>query len=83
MAQTLAEELTGMIQGEVLDDEETLKAFSTDASLFKVKPQLVVRPKDVADVQALVRFCCCRKREGSPDFSNRTGPPALTCPAAR
>lgn len=36
------------------DDEITLEKYSRDASIFKVRPQIVVYPRDSADVQALV-----------------------------
>ena len=52
----LIEELKKIIKGEVLADEETRKKYSHDASLFEVKPELVVFPKDVEDIKNLVRF---------------------------
>ena len=56
MDQTLLSELKKSIRGEVADDEQTLAAYSHDASLFEVKPQAVVFPRDEADVGALIRF---------------------------
>lgn len=56
----IAEELKRLIQGDVLTDDKTLDAFSRDASLFEVKPQVVVRPNNVEDVKALVRFAAGR-----------------------
>jgi len=41
-------------RGEVLDDPATIDTYSHDASLFEVKPQLVVCPMDSKDVQLLV-----------------------------
>ncbi len=52
----LKEELQKFLKGEVEDSEETLKKYSHDASLFEVKPQLVVFPKDVEDIENLVQF---------------------------
>ena len=49
-------ELKNRIKGEVLTDEETLARYSVDASIFEVKPQAVVFPKDAEDVKSLVRF---------------------------
>ncbi len=43
------------MKGEVADDAVTLEAMSKDTSLFQVMPQLVVYPKDTADVQAIVK----------------------------
>ncbi len=52
----LQTELQSLIHGEVLEDAETLADCDHDASLFTVTPQIVVRPKDVTDVQNLVKF---------------------------
>jgi FAD/FMN-containing dehydrogenase len=40
--------------GELADDAATKELYSHDASLFEIKPQLVVSPKDTKDVQLLV-----------------------------
>lgn len=40
--------------GELLDDPTTKEFYSHDASLFEIKPQLVVCPKNAADVEILV-----------------------------
>src|SRR3989344_7476966 len=55
-------ELEKGFKGDVLFDEETLAMYSKDASIFEVKPKLVVFPKDAKDVQRLVNFV--RKRKG-------------------
>ena len=52
----LAEEIKKFLKGEVLDDETTLKMYSRDASLFEVKPKLVVFPKDSEDLKNLVKW---------------------------
>ncbi|HEV7449277.1 MAG TPA: FAD-binding oxidoreductase [Candidatus Paceibacterota bacterium] len=59
----LAEELKKIIRGEVLDDAKTLDAYSRDASLFRVVPQVVVRPLDAADVSALVKYVAAKKAQ--------------------
>ncbi len=72
---SLAEELKKVVKGEVYDDEATLQAYSHDASLFEVKPALVVAPKDVKDIEALVKFVAKHKgvsltpRSGGTDMS--------------
>ncbi len=63
MDDTLLEELKKIIKGDVLYDDETLYAFSHDASLFEVKPQVVVYPKDEEDVKNLVAFVNKHKKE--------------------
>lgn len=60
----LAEELRSVVEGEVDDSPETLETYSRDASLFVLKPQVVVRPKGVADIQALVRFVNSERKKG-------------------
>src|SRR3989338_4703873 len=52
----LAEEIRKFFKGEVYDDEITLKKYSRDASLFEIKPKLVIFPKDTDDLKALVRW---------------------------
>ena len=48
--------LTNILEGDVVTDEETLKKYSHDASLFEVKPLVVVFPKNVEDVKKMVDF---------------------------
>ncbi len=56
MDQTLIEQLKKTITGDIITDAETIITFSHDASLFEVKPQVVVYPKTEKDVQELVKF---------------------------
>src|SRR3989344_9669400 len=56
MDDKLIEELRHLIKGDILYDDKTLSDYSHDASLFEVKPQVVVFPKDDEDVKALVKF---------------------------
>ncbi len=58
----LKEEVKKFFQGEVLDDEPTLDKFSEDASIFKIKPELVVFPRNVEDVKNLVKFVSTKKK---------------------
>src|SRR3989344_2818697 len=60
MAEIL-KQIQNLIQGEIKDDSATLGLFSTDASLYKVRPRAVVYPKDAADIQALVKFALLEK----------------------
>src|SRR3989344_1133279 len=52
----LADELKKVVKGEVLDDSETLRKYSRDASIFEINPAVAVSPKDVEDIKALVTF---------------------------
>lgn len=49
-------EIQKFFKGEIADDEATLKLYSHDASLFEVKPKLVVFPKDSEDLKNLVNW---------------------------
>ncbi len=59
----LKAKLQAAINGEVLDDETTLTTYSHDTSLFEVRPEIVVCPKDANDVKALVNFVNTHKHE--------------------
>ncbi len=63
---TLKESLQKVIHGEVEDGAELLEQFSRDASLFRVVPEVVVRPKDAQDVCSLVQWALLQK-EQQPD----------------
>jgi FAD/FMN-containing dehydrogenase len=62
MDTNLLQKLKQVIKGDILTDDQTLTAYSHDASLFEVKPQIVVYPKDEKDVQALVKFVTQNKK---------------------
>lgn len=54
--------------GEVKDDATTTEFYSHDASLFEVKPKLVVFPKDSKDVQTLIKAVAAAKKK-MPELS--------------
>ena len=58
----IASEIKKVLKGETTDDNETLTKYSRDASLFEVRPAVVVFPKDVEDIKNLIRFIKRRKR---------------------
>ncbi len=51
----LKQELEKRVRGEVKDDDATLTKMSRDTSLFSIRPELVVCPKDAEDVSAAVK----------------------------
>lgn len=53
---SLQDDLRGILEGEVLFDEVTRTLYSTDASIFQLRPLGVVVPRHEADVQAVVRY---------------------------
>ncbi len=70
-------ELKKRILGDVLADDETRTRFSHDASIFEMKPSVVVYPKNVNDVKELVRYVA-EKKKGNPSLS-LTARSAGTC----
>src|SRR5262249_61705171 len=50
------DDLRGFIKGEILFDDLSRAMYSTDASIFQIRPLGVVVPRDEEDVQGLVRY---------------------------
>lgn len=61
MDDKLLSELKNII--EVSTDEAILSEFSHDASLFEVKPQVVVYPKNEKEIQELIKFVSKNKKD--------------------
>ncbi|MBU6231184.1 MAG: FAD-binding oxidoreductase [Patescibacteria group bacterium] len=53
---SIQDDLSKLVKGDVDASDEALAAASHDASLFEVRPQAVVSPKDADDVKALVKY---------------------------
>ncbi|HEX5430132.1 MAG TPA: FAD-binding oxidoreductase [Patescibacteria group bacterium] len=53
-----------IIKGDVESDAKTLSDFSRDASIYRLRPQVVVFPKDVDDIKALVKYVSEQKEAG-------------------
>ncbi len=51
-----------IIQGEVDDSEDTRALYSHDASLFEMKPELVIAPKNSRDVENIVTYVATHKQ---------------------
>ena len=58
-------ELSKIFKGEVDQAAETLEFYSHDASLFELKPQAVLFPKDADDVRSVVKFVGEHKKDHS------------------
>jgi FAD/FMN-containing dehydrogenase len=73
----LQDRLREVVRGDVLIDEQSLEHYSRDASLFKVRPKVVVKPKNVKDVEQVIRFVAANQK----DFPGLaiTGRAAGTC----
>ncbi len=60
----LSADLKKLIHGDIATDDATLAKFSRDYSIFKVRPTVVVSPKDVDDIKNLVKFVTAAKQKG-------------------
>lgn len=49
--------------GEIKDDPETLSFYSHDASMFELRPKVVVSPKSAQDIEKLVSFVATHKEK--------------------
>ena len=68
---SLADDLRAIVRGEVDDTPATLEKNSRDASLFKVAPAVVVRPRDAADICAVVTYVTGKKKLGHDAEADR------------
>lgn len=59
----MKDELKKIIEGDIESSDEVLEKYSHDASLFEVKPQLVIFPKHAKDVQAVVGWVSEHKKD--------------------
>ena len=59
-----ADDIKQFFHGDVAVDDATLTKYSRDYSLFKVRPQIVVFPKDVDDIKNLVTLVAQKKAAG-------------------
>jgi FAD/FMN-containing dehydrogenase/Fe-S oxidoreductase len=57
----LTDDLKGIVKGELLFDDLSRALYSTDASIFQIKPLGIVVPRDEDDVRALIRFAAERQ----------------------
>lgn len=56
MSKEIIDDLKNVFQGDIDSSEETLKKYSRDASLFEIKPKLVLFPKNSSDVKTAVNW---------------------------
>lgn len=50
------QELQKLVRGEITTDEEYLDFYSTDGSIFEIRPKAIFYPKDTEDIQSAVKF---------------------------
>ena len=68
MPMDLISDLRTVIKGDVDASDETLAKYSRDASIFEVRPKVVVFPRDSEDVKNLVKFVN-ENKEKHPELS--------------
>lgn len=73
----MKEKIQKFLKGDIADSTEIIDTYSRDASLFTVRPELVVFPKDAEDVCNLVKFVNEEKSNAKPGV-----PISLTARAA-
>jgi FAD/FMN-containing dehydrogenase len=56
-------------EGSILKDEKNIETFSKDASIFKIKPDVVCVPKNTLDVSRLVHFVHTERSSGNTKIS--------------
>ena len=65
---SIFESLKPLFAGDIDTSEKTLETYSHDASLFEIKPRVVLYPKSAADVKALVSWVN-KNRPADPTLS--------------
>ncbi|MDQ3093887.1 MAG: FAD-binding oxidoreductase [bacterium] len=60
----LKEELLQIIKGEAEDSEEFKDFYSHDASMFEMRPEVIVAPADADDVKEVVKYVNKKRSEG-------------------
>ncbi len=76
----MVEEIKKFFKGDIENSEDTLEKYSHDASIFTVRPQLVLFPKNSLDIQNLVKWVNEKNsRDGSISKINITMRAAGTC----
>ncbi len=72
--ENLAQRLREIFSGDIANDPKTLDTYSHDTSIFEVKPQVVVYPKNSEDLGKLVRFVSSNKQtDPSLSLTARSG----------
>ena len=79
----MKEEIQKFFKGEVEDGEETLSKYSRDASIFEVRPKLVLFPKDSEDIKKLVKWVSENKNKyANPEKNKDWKNLSITCRCA-
>lgn len=65
---SLKNDLSELIDGDVDDSVDTIEKFSHDASMFEVRPEIIVSPKDSEDIKKIVQYVS-KNKSSSPNLS--------------
>ncbi len=57
----MQEELKNIVKGEISSDEKELSVYSRDASIFEIRPSVIIHPKDTDDIRNLVKWVIANK----------------------
>jgi FAD/FMN-containing dehydrogenase len=76
----MKDEIKKFFKGEVEDDEDILKKYSRDASVFEVRPKLVLFPKDTEDVKSIVKWV--NENSARQDLAEKYGKLSITARSA-
>lgn len=66
----ISETLKTLIKGDLDTSEESRELFSHDASMFEMKPQLIIAPKDSQDIQNVVSLVAQQKASRKTIFQS-------------
>ena len=64
----LKTDLSKIIKGDLTNQPDDLDQYSHDASMFELRPEIVVAPKDADDIKKLVTYVASKKAD-RPDLS--------------
>src|SRR5262245_6855472 len=59
--QRIQDDLRGLIAGDVRCDDVFLRLYASDASVYQLQPLAVLRPRNAADVAAIVRYAADKR----------------------
>src|SRR3989338_8349428 len=76
----MKEEILKFFKGDAEDSEETLLKYSHDASIFDIRPKVVLFPKDSEDVQNLVKWV--GENSARQDLAEKYGKLSITARCA-
>ncbi len=65
---SLKNNLSELIDGDIDDSADTIEKFSHDASMFEVRPEVIVSPKNSEDIKKIVQYVS-KNKSSNPNLS--------------